>query len=205
MSTDKIKKKHIFVAVYIILLVVELFFYVPYEEIEIFRSKQNVPRTEIIGSGYLSMEEIRKDVAALDVKDMNATGKRVDSGQLVANLFATTVFALFVYFIFIYSEDKDEEVKREFELLQRKADVLYRENQILNEYKSTYFNIIDALSEAAKKSSMPDITKTPYIDINALAFADEATQNEALKQYTDDITAYVAYKIYKSLNHTGKK
>lgn len=56
-------KKHIVIGTYILLLIIELFFYVPYEKIEMFRSDQNVPHTEIIGNGYTSLYEIKYNEA----------------------------------------------------------------------------------------------------------------------------------------------
>ena len=198
-------KKHVFIGVYILLLIVELFFYVPYEKIEIFRSDQNVPHTEIVGNGYTTLDEIKYDVAWLANSERTTTGKRVDSGQLATNLFSTTAGAVFIYLVFIYSEDKNRSAKTENELLQRKVDVLNYDNQILHEYRDMFIQLKTALAETANSSTMGSIKEIPTIDIDALAFADEETQNSVLKQYTNNISAYTAYKIYAALRNEAKE
>ena len=197
-------KKYVFIGVYILLIIIELFFYVPYERIEIFRSKQNVPHTEITGNGYLSIGEIRKDAVQIEYGDSTATGKRVDSGQLAINLFVTTMTAVLIYFIFIYSNDKTrafevDTLKKENEMLIKNIEYLYKDNRILCEYKETLLRLKDNLAEITENSNMQYIEEIPTIDINALAFADEETQNRVLEQYTDNVSAYTAYKILKTL------
>lgn len=95
-------KKHIFIAVYVVLIIIELFFYVPYNNIQIFKSKQNVPHTEIIGSGYSTMADISKDDAYL--QKQTATGKIVNTQQLFINVSITTIAFVAVYLIFLKSE-----------------------------------------------------------------------------------------------------
>lgn len=111
---DKFKKTHILIAIYIVLIVVELFFYVPYNNIEIFVSQQNVPHTEIIGSGYSTMDDISRDNACINEKEtsnkkklISATGKVVNTSQLFMNVSITTVLAIALYFIL----QKNEAVK----------------------------------------------------------------------------------------------
>lgn len=195
------KKKYTFICTYILLLIIELFFYVPYEKIVIFLSDKNVPHTEIIGNGYETLDDIRYDNVFPINNGKTATGKRVDSGQLLINLSATTIIALFVYLIFIYSGDKSKVLQSEFELLQRKVDILNYDNQLLQDYKKMFLQLKNALTETANISSMPNIKDVPTIDINALAFADEETQDKVLQQYTDNISAYTAYKIYNALKN----
>ena len=197
-------KKYVFIGMYILLVIIELFFYVPYEEIEIFRSDQNVPHTEIIGNGYMSLDEIRKDKAWLADNKRTVTGKRVDSGQLVTNLFMTIVSALYMYLI-IYSGDKNNALKSEYELLQRRFDILNYDNQLLQDYKTMFLQLKNALAKTASSSSMPNIRDIPTLDINSLAFADEETQDKFLRQYTDNISAYTAYKIYNALKNEVSK
>lgn len=194
-------KKYIFIVVYIILIIIELFFYVPYERIEIFRSNQNVPHTEIIGNGYSTIFDIADSVAFIDDREYTASGKRVDAGQLVTNILSTTIAALYIYLIFIYSYNKSQTLKNENELLQRKVDVLNYDNQLLHEYRTMFLQFKNALEETANNSTMENIKEIPTIDINALAFADEETVNETMKQYTNNISAYTAYKIYKALKN----
>lgn len=102
MQKRKLNKTHILIAVYVVLLVIELFFYVPYERIEIFRSNQNVPHAEIIGSGYTTIEEISSDTAYLDKNNKIATGKRVNTPQLMINVVFTTLLFIAIYFVSFY-------------------------------------------------------------------------------------------------------
>ncbi len=199
-------KKYVFIGVYILLTIIELFFYVPYEKIEIFRSDKNVPHTEIIGNGYMPLDEIRHDKAWLADNKRTATGKRVDSRQLVTNLFMTTISALYMYFILIYPDDRAkaleiDDLKKENEMLNKNVGYLYEENKVLCEYKTIVSRLKDELAEMADGSNMQYIEETPILDIDSLAFADEETQDTALKDYTENIVAYTAYKIYKRLEN----
>jgi hypothetical protein len=96
MDEIKIKKTYILVAVYIALIVIELFFYVPYHKIQIFVSDQNVPHTAITGSGYSTIF----DIADSDVYVYRkASGKRVDTSQIFINVSTTTIVAAAIYFL----------------------------------------------------------------------------------------------------------
>lgn len=85
--------------------------------------------------------------------------------------------------------------------MQRKVDVLDYDNQILRDYRAMFIQLKTALAETANISTLDNIKEIPTIDINALAFADEDTQNSVLKQYSDNISAYTAYKIYMALKN----
>ena len=100
------KKTHILITVYIFLIVTELIFYVPYHNIQIFKSNQNVPHTEIVGSGYATMDDITNDNAYIDYHNKTSTGKIVNTPQLFLNVSITTVLAIVIYFLL----KKDEEV-----------------------------------------------------------------------------------------------
>ena len=101
------KKTHILIAVYIFLIVIELFFYVPYHKIQIFITENNVPHTEIIGSGYATMEDIERDKALTGtVSKSRTSGKRVDTLQLFMNVSITTIVAVGLYFLLQKSEKK---------------------------------------------------------------------------------------------------
>lgn len=102
MDKIKIYKKHILIAVYVILIIIELFFYVPYHNIQVFKSKQNVPHTEIMGSGYSTMSEISKDNAYIKNNENTNSGKRVDTSQVFINVSITTGLAVVVYFLFLH-------------------------------------------------------------------------------------------------------
>lgn len=105
---DKIKnnKSHILVAVYVFFLIIELFFYVPYHNIQMFVSRENVPHTEIIGSGYTTMNDITTDNAYVKNRLSSETGKMVNTPQLFLNVSITTVLAIVIYFLL----QKDEKV-----------------------------------------------------------------------------------------------
>lgn len=97
---NKIKKTHILIAVYAIIIIAELFFYVPYNKIQIFRTKNNVPHTETIGSGYTSMADIEDNNANFQEKAYTSSeGKIVNTSQLAINVSATTIVAVAIYFL----------------------------------------------------------------------------------------------------------
>ena len=98
----KFTNKHILIAVYIVLVIIELFFCVPYHNIQIFKSKQNVPHTEIIGSGYTTMANITNDDAYVKKNENTNSGKRVDTSQLFVNVSITTGLAVAIYFLFFH-------------------------------------------------------------------------------------------------------
>ena len=99
MKDFRVKKTHILIAAYIILIIVELFFYVPYNDIQIFKSKQNVPHTEIVGSGYAKMADISNNNAYMENNERTSSGKIVNTSQLFMNVSITTVVAIAIYFI----------------------------------------------------------------------------------------------------------
>jgi hypothetical protein len=117
---EKIKafKTHILIAVYALLIIVELFYYVPYNNIQIFRSKENVARTVIVGSGYTTIDEITKDTVCFDEKNIysymkpSEVGKIVNTSQLTLNVSITTILAIAIYFLFQKNKrQKDKEAK----------------------------------------------------------------------------------------------
>ena len=107
---DKIKDKklHILIAVYAFFIIAELFFYVPYHNIQMFVSRENVPHTEIIGSGYTTMDNITIDKAYVKKTFDSDTGKIVNTSQLFLNVTITTVLAISVYFLLRKSDEVNE-------------------------------------------------------------------------------------------------
>lgn len=103
----KFAKSHILIAIYAVLIIIELFFYVPYHNIQIFKSKQNVPHTEIIGSGYTTMANITNDDAYVKKNENTNSGKRVDTSQLFVNVSITTGLAVAIYFLFFHENKKN--------------------------------------------------------------------------------------------------
>lgn len=113
MKKNRFKKIYILIAVYILIIVTELFFCVPYQRMQIFVSNQNVPHTEIVGSGYATMTDITDDYAYLSSNQYTSnTGKRVNTPQLFMNVSITTILALGLYFLL----QKNEKVKEMPEL-----------------------------------------------------------------------------------------
>lgn len=108
MKKSKFKKIHILIAVYIILIVTELFFCVPYNRIQIFISNQNVPHSEIIGSGYTTMNDISNDNAYVRINNKTTSGKTVNTSQLFMNVSITTALAIVIYFLIKKSEEIKE-------------------------------------------------------------------------------------------------
>ena len=105
MKKLKNKKIHILIVIYVILIIVELFFFVPYHWIQVFRSEQNVPHSVIIGSGYTTMADISSDNAYLwKVHDAN-DGKKVNTPQLLINVSITTVVAIAIYLLLRKNEN----------------------------------------------------------------------------------------------------
>lgn len=106
MKKSEFKTNRILIAVYIFLIITELFFYVPYHNIQIFKTNQNVPHTEIVGSGYTTMDDITRDNACIQNGNRTSTGKIVNTPQLFLNVSITTVLAIVIYFLL----QKDEKV-----------------------------------------------------------------------------------------------
>lgn len=110
MEKFRIKKIYILIAVYIILIVTELFFYVPYHNIQIIRTQQNVPYTVITGSGYATMADITNDNANVDMKESqwksSGNGKTVNTSQIYLNVSITTILATGLYFLLQREEKK---------------------------------------------------------------------------------------------------
>ncbi len=93
-------KKHIFLIIaYIVLIIIELFFYVPYHRIQISNSEQNVPHTVIIGSGYETMDGISIRSAYTSYAGDTRSGERVNTPQLFMNVSITTIIAAAIYFL----------------------------------------------------------------------------------------------------------
>ncbi len=102
---NKIKKIHILIALYIVLIIAELFFCVPCHNIQVFKSTQNVPHAEIIGSGYSTIFDISDSDAYIYEHENTTSGKRVNTPQLITNVTLTTIVATAIYFLFIHKKE----------------------------------------------------------------------------------------------------
>ena len=107
---DKIKDKkfHVLVAVYVFFIIVELVFCVPYHNIQMFVSRENVPHSEIIGSGYTTMYDITTDNAYVNKTFGSATGKIVNTTQIFINVSITTILAIAIYLLLKKNEAIEE-------------------------------------------------------------------------------------------------
>lgn len=111
---NRLKTTYIIVAVYIILIMFESIFCVPYHRIQIFRSNQNVPHTEIVGSGYATIYEIESSRGYMSNSDTSSIGKIVNTPQLFMNVSITTFLAVAMYFI-LQNNEKVKEGERKNE------------------------------------------------------------------------------------------
>ena len=93
------------VVIYILFLVIELTCLVPYQKVQVFVSEQNVPHTEVIGSGYTSLVSIADDDAALWNNKKSAIGKIVDTQRLTMNIVLTTLSAVALYYTVVYKQE----------------------------------------------------------------------------------------------------
>ena len=112
-------KLRVLVVVYIILAIVELFIYVPYNAIMVVVSEEQVPHAEIIGSGYSTVFDIQESEVRLEnqVRYVNKNdlgyGKRVNAQQLTFNITLTTIIATAIYFLFIFKKEAKRQHKQE--------------------------------------------------------------------------------------------
>lgn len=108
MNKIRMKKTHILIVVYIILIVTELFYFVPYHDIDIFISNQNVPHTVITNCGYMTMDDMRYNYRQFDNKRNIISDRVVNTPQLIINVSITTLLAAAIFFLL----QKNEKVKR---------------------------------------------------------------------------------------------
>ena len=103
LSFLKKSRSLILIVLYILAIIIQMNYFVPYERVLIFRSEQNVPHSEVIGNGYASMKTIKYDNIQMD--GWNGEGRIVDKEQLAINLALTTFVAVAVYFLFIFKKE----------------------------------------------------------------------------------------------------
>ena len=137
------KKTHILITVYVILIVTELFFYVPYHKIQVFRSNQNVPHTEIVGSGYATMINIEWSAATFSQSSAKSNvGKRVNTPQILINVSVTTVLAVAIYFLL-----KENEKIKELPVIDFNALVFCTEEEIMEAQRDYAKKIYEYVKE----------------------------------------------------------
>ena len=155
MLKNKIKKIHILIVVYVILIITELFFCVPYHSIQIFKSKQNVPHTEIIGSGYTTMADIQDSYAFVYLDDMNL-GKVVNTPQVLINVSITTLLAAAIYFLFIYGKKKPAGVPT--------GSIAYEQLSLFDTYASETKKTTNQQGQSSEEPESPK-----YITVHTLS------------------------------------
>lgn len=188
------------------------FLCVPYHKIQIFKSAQNVPHTEIIGSGYDTVFDISNNTAVLHNNKDSAIGKRINAQQLFINLLLTICIFTVLYVI----KRKNNPIEELNKTLKSESDVLRTQNKQLQETIDSLFEeneklktdkkeCEDLLSRILRKSSPNALKKFPNLDINSLAFADTETLEKAKRKYAIDMYMYVtsntcaaAEKIFES-------
>ena len=193
------KKMRILIAVYAILIVTELFFCVPYHEIQIFRTKNNVSRTEIIGSGYATMDDIKWDYAYISSNRYTSEpGKIVDTPQLLINVSITTFLAVAIYFLLRQQKPKqtienntDELIERAIKEKDMQLQKALREIQLIQAQNMALDSKNKELSRKFTELSDEEIEQMPVIDINGLAFADDETIAQAQIDYIKEIAEYL--------------
>jgi hypothetical protein len=132
-----------------------------------------VPHTQITGSGYATMTNITYNKAQLKNNERVKAGKRVDTSQLFMNVSITTIVFIAIYLLSL-KEEKDEnkmETQNDFEEARKATEAMFAEDYQLS------------LEESM-------LVEPPYLDVNALAFADDETIKEAQKQYVQDLYFY---------------
>ena len=115
MKKNTSKKPYILIAIYVMLVIYELLFFVPYHQIQTFVSEQNVPHTEIIGSGYTTIFSISSDTAQVLSHATRSSGKRVNTPQLLINISITTFLAVAIYFLMQKNEKMNNIPELDFE------------------------------------------------------------------------------------------
>lgn len=197
----KIKLPHILLFAYIIALVIEVFFCVPYNRFETFLSEQNVPHTVIIDSGYSPISDINYNRASW--RNGSIKISRVNIPQLVINIVVTSIVTAIFYFVLTRKCSLGEKAREQ--VLQESINKLTEENDVIKEQSSALRSqniqsqqTIEELSSEVDelrqfKIRSEDVPTYPDIDIASLAFADAKTQEKAKRRYADDMYLYLKY------------
>ena len=186
------------IVAYVAVLLFEVFLCVPYHKIQVFKSAQNVPHTEIIGSGYDTVFNISNNTAVLHNNKDSATGKRINSQQLFINILLTTG----VFSVLCFIKRKNNPIEEQNEKLKHESDVLKKQSKQLQDVidslstenekiKADKKECEDLLSRIIRTSSPNAFKNFPDLDINSLAFADTETQEKAKRKYAIDMYMYV--------------
>lgn len=169
MLKNKIEKIHILIATYIVLIIIELFFCVPYHNIQIFKSSQNIPHTEIIGSGYSTIFDISDSDAYVFSNRDTSTGKRVNTTQVFINISITTALSVAIYFLFIHKKKKPVGVPTGNAIGKQLS--LFEDIEICESESESdeLINCREELTEEAKQQIIEEMKGTECITVHTLS------------------------------------
>ena len=205
-------KKAMLIIVFGTLVVIESFFLVPYHEIQVFRSKQNVPHIEIVGSGYATIEDINFDNAVLVGNASSNTGSKVNGAQLFVNLFITVVSFGIIYFFM----NKRDSVNKQNQQLRQSVDSLKNQNTQLK-------NTIVALREKNQQlvADMQEINEKfqtlppvfvesepshspapPHLNLERLVYEDGEEIRKKEEQYAEAMYRYIKARMNEEEGET---
>lgn len=167
MKKNRIGKTHILIAAYIILIITELFFCVPYHNIQVFKSSQNVPHTEIIGSGYSTIFDISDNDAFIYEHENTSSGKRVNTPQTFINVSVTTLLTVTIYFLFLHKKKKPVAVPTGN--VMGKQLSLFDDIDICESEAEELMSCREELTEEAKQQIIDEMKATECITVHTLS------------------------------------
>lgn len=223
MISSRNKANFIIVAiVYMLVIIIQLGSFIPYVKTETYISAQNVPHTIVVDRGYSSFE-YADNYTATDNKGVT-TRRRINYPLAVIQFLLTTATAVLVCYLLYKREvisEKNENaikidvLKKQNIKLQQTIDDLSSqinkttlENEALRDQLAHFTDFFDKPNIATQNSFVDEQVslnnvfeaEPPYIDINALAFADDDEIRNAQKQYAEDL-----YKYFKAKERGVKK
>ncbi len=167
MLKNKIEKIHILIATYIVMIIIELFFCVPYHNIQILRSSQNVPHTEITGNGYSTIFDIADSVAYIYAHENMSLGKKVNTPQIFINISITTAIFVAIYFLFIHKKKKPVGIPTGN--VMGKQLSLFEDIEICEPEAEELIDCREELTEEAKQQIIEEIKGTEFITVHTLS------------------------------------
>ena len=167
MKKHKIEKIHILIAAYIVLIIIELFLCVPYHTIQVFKSKQNVPHTEIVGSGYSTISDISSSDAYVFANRDTSIGKRVNTAQVFINVTVTTFLAVAIYFLFLHKKKKPAVVPTGSAIGKQLS--LFDYTDICETEAEELMNCQEELTDELKQQILEEMQATEFITVHTLS------------------------------------
>lgn len=182
-------KTTVILVIYVLLIIFQFGAFIPYTVTETYISSQNVPHTVTVLRGYDGINNISE----YNYKGQNGViqRKRINYPLLTFHFALITCAALLAYYFLCYKGNR-KQVKdvsnKELSELKSMVNKLSSENAELIKFKKEYEKF---LSEKDSYKKTQNYRNLPKLDINALAFADEETQERAKKQYAEEMYRYV--------------